>query len=59
MIINAKVGQKVKCIYKDRNMPLRNKVGVVVISSKGKPRNHGVLIDGKMYVVPCGNLIEI
>jgi hypothetical protein len=38
-------------------MPLHGKVGRVVVVARGKgPRNHGVLIDGRLWVVPCGNL---
>jgi len=38
-------------------MPLHGKQGAVCIVAKGKgPRNHGVLIDGSLWVVPCGNL---
>jgi hypothetical protein len=38
-------------------MPLHGKIGEVEIVCKArKARNHGVLIDGKVYAVPCGNL---
>lgn len=62
MMANPKVGQKVKVWYKKKLadwFPLHGKVGVVVIVSKGKPRNHGVEIDGVMYVIPCGNLFKV
>lgn len=36
--------------------PLHGKTGIVVIVSRGRPRNHGVLIDGVIYAVPAGNL---
>ena len=29
---------------------------VVAIPSRGRPRNHGVKVDGRIVVVPCGNL---
>jgi hypothetical protein len=33
--------------------------GTVTIVSRGKPRNHLVrLDDGRLVVVPCGNLID-
>ena len=41
--------------YRDR-MPLHGKTGTVAIRSRGRPRNHGIQIDGRLYVVPCGNL---
>lgn len=60
MISNPSIGQSVTIHYaaKARHArPLHGKTGVVVIASKGRPRNHGVLIDGRMYVVPAGNLM--
>ena len=63
MLANAKVGQRVKVRYspkRDRGfwdrMPLQGKAGEIIIAGRGRPRNHGVLIDGTIYVVPCGNL---
>ena len=56
MITNPKQGQPVQCWYKHRAMPLHGKVGIVEIVVTGKPRNHGVRIDGTLYVVPAGNL---
>ena len=38
-------------------MPLHGKIGTVKIANRrGKPRNHGIEIDGVLWVVPCGNL---
>ena len=31
----------------------------VLIRSNGRPRNHLVEVDGKRYVVPCGNLFSL
>ena len=59
MICNPTLGQPVRLHYaaKARHArPLHGKSGVVVIASRRKPRNHGVLIDGVIYSVPCGNL---
>lgn len=59
MICNPTLGQPVRLHYaaKARHArPLHGKVGVVVVASRGKPRNHGVVIDGQMYVIPAGNL---
>jgi hypothetical protein len=36
--------------------PLHGRTGTVKVSGRGKPRNHGVEIDGTVYVVPCGNI---
>lgn len=56
MVSSPKVGQRVQCWYKDRTMTLHGRFGIVVIVSRGKPRNHGVEINGTVYVVPAGNL---
>ena len=40
-------------------MPLHGKLGTVVIVCKGKPRNHGVEVDGVLFGVPCVNLRKI
>lgn len=52
-------------------MPLHGKIGVVEIVCRPRlsspvqlitgvrrrgPRNHGVLVGGKIYAVPCGNI---
>lgn len=58
MLANPKPGQKVQINYKDKTMPLQGKKGEVQIVGKGKPRNHGIKIDGTLYVIPCGNLIK-
>lgn len=62
MMANPKRGQRVQVWYHRRyahTMPLHGKIGMVVVVSKGKPRNHGVEIDGVMWVVPCGNLNKV
>lgn len=56
MMLNPRIGQLAQCWYKCRAMPLHGKIGVVRVASRGKPRNHGVEIAGRLYVVPCGNL---
>ena len=61
MICYPKPGQRVRIRYRAgvrEHMPLHDRVGVVVIVGRGKPRNHGVQVDGCLYVVPCGNLIR-
>ena len=62
MLANPKIGQAVKIHYSKRyahTMPLHGKIGTVRIRSKGKPRNHGVEVDGQIWVIPCGNLIKV
>lgn len=56
MLSNPTAGQRVQCWYKHRAMPLHGKIGTVEIVGRGKPRNHGVMVDGVLYVVPAGNL---
>ena len=62
MLANPRLGQRVQLWYAKRyahTMPLHGKVGTVVIVGKGKPRNHGVKVDGVTYCVPCGNMNKI
>ncbi len=62
MMANPRPGQTVQVWYKKSLanwFPLHGKIGVVRIASKGKPRNHGVEIDGQLYVIPCGNLRKV
>lgn len=63
MMANPKPGQLVRVHYAKRyahTMPLHGKVGrVVVVCKARKCRNHGVDIDGVMWVIPCGNLHKV
>ena len=59
MLLNPRLGQKVQCWYKNHALPLHGKIGVVKVVSRGKPRNHGVEVDGHLYIVPCGNLRRV
>lgn len=62
MMANPRKGQTVRVWYKKSlaaEMPLHGKIGTVEIVSKGKPRNHGIRIDGALWVVPCGNLQKV
>jgi hypothetical protein len=59
MMLNPKLGQEVLCWYRQRAMPLHGKRGIVRVVSRGKPRNHGIEVDGVLYVVPCGNLQKV
>lgn len=59
MIASPRIGQVVQCWYAAKvraARPLHARVAVVEIVSRGRPRNHGVRIDGRLYAVPCGNL---
>ena len=60
MLVHPTKGQRVQAWYNKRLaswFPLHGKIGVVEVIAKGKgPLNHGVLIDGKLYAIPCGNL---
>ena len=63
MILNPAKGEPVQVWYGKKtrhHMPLHGKTGIVVIPCEGRPRNHGVLIDGEsiMRSIPCGNLRE-
>ena len=60
MISRPRIGQPVQLWYaagKRSVAPDHAAVGVVEITSPGPgPRNVGVQIDGRLVVVPCGNL---
>ncbi len=62
MMLNPRIGQRVRVHYRkswSRVMPLHGRTGIVrVVCRKGRPRNHGVEIDGRMIVIPCGNLVR-
>lgn len=60
MLIFGRVGQGVRIHYRKsvaEFQPYHGKVGRLAVVSRGKPRNHGVEIDGRIVVVPCGNLV--
>ncbi len=63
MIVYPKPGQQVQIWYKKALadwFPLHGKVGTVRVVARGKgPRNHGIVVDGKLYAVPCGNLRRV
>jgi len=64
MMLYPTIGQSLQVWYKDGQarayepvaMPYHGLIGVVRVRSHGKPRNHGVEINSKTIVVPCGNL---
>lgn len=61
MLLNPRLGQRVQVWYRPslRWLPYHGKFGVVTVVCRGKPRNHGVRIDGVDVAVPCGNLRKV
>ncbi len=65
MLCRPKLGQPVLIRYNpnmrggELGTNLHGKEGIVKIVGNGKPLNHGVEIDGVLYVIPCGNLNKI
>jgi len=59
MVSSPVPGQLVIVRYRSQGMPLQGKVGTIHIVGKAKRcRNHGVVIRGRFYVIPCGNLFN-
>ena len=61
MLANPRWGQRVRIHYAPQYgiyMPLQDRVGTVVVVGRGNPRNHGVMVDGTVYCVPCGNVVR-
>ncbi len=59
MIVNPRIGQRVRIHYRAAvsvHMPYHAHIGIVRIRGRGRPRNHGIEIDGQIISVPCGNL---
>lgn len=60
MVSNPEVGDRVIIRYKKSLkdwFPLEGKTGTVQIVCKARRcRNHGITVDGQLYVIPCGNL---
>lgn len=67
MLSNPKLGTRVIVHYAQKwiDVPhintkhLQDCKGIVVVVCKGRPRNHGVNIDGTVYSIPCGNLKKV
>jgi hypothetical protein len=63
VLTSPRIGQGVEIRYGYRLRPLiehlHGRRGTVLIRSNGRPRNHLVQVDGKGYVVPCGNLFSV
>lgn len=60
MVSRPKRGQRVIVRYKKSLkawFPLEGQIGTVeIVCLAQRCRNHGILIQGKLYAIPCGNL---
>ena len=60
MLCNPRKGQRVLLWYAASKRPIADLHGcygnVEVVSKGPGPRNHGIRLDGCLYVVPAGNL---
>lgn len=64
MMSNPQPGQRCRVRYgKGRRvfMPHHDKLGVIEIVGRGKPRNHGVRLQwsGLLVVIPAGHLMRV
>ena len=62
MLTNPHIGQIVEIRYRKQLRPiarLHGKRGIVRVVGRGRPRNHGVEVDGVQYVVPAGHLMRV
>jgi hypothetical protein len=62
VIFTPKIGQVVRVHYAAKaapHIPYHGKIGTVEVVCKGRPRNHGIRIDGELVVIPCGNLQKV
>lgn len=62
MISNPRKGQSVQLWYALRRRPvapLHGLLGTVEVVGRGRPRNHGIVVSGVLYVVPCGQLRRV
>jgi hypothetical protein len=61
MISHPRPDQSVRLRYRksrSRLFPLHGRTGVVTVAAKGPgPRNHGVLVGGRLVVVPAGQIV--
>lgn len=62
MICNPRIGQTVQLWYADKWRPwvtIHGLIGTVVKRSNGKPRNHMIEVEGRLVIVPCGNIRKV
>ena len=65
MLVNPSLSQLVEIRYNPKmrggafGATLHGQIGRIVIVGKGKPRNHGVEVNGVLHVIPCGNLNKV
>jgi len=59
MLLNPKIGSRAQVWYRKdiaETMPLHGRIGRIAVVSRGRPRNHGIEVNGVIFAVPCGNL---
>lgn len=59
MIASPRIGQQVQVWYRAgvrEKMPHHGRVGIIRVVCHGRPRNHGIELDGVVVPIPCGNL---
>lgn len=62
MLANPRLGQAVRLRYRKGHpaaVLYQDAIGRVVIVCRGRPRNHGIEIEGRIVVVPCGQLFKL
>jgi len=62
MICNPRIGQTVQLWYAEKWrswVTIHGKSGVVVKQYHGRPRNHMIHVDGRLVIVPCGNIRKV
>jgi len=59
MLTDPRLGREVQVRHRPAmaaGMPHHGRVGRVAGVGRGRPRNHAVLIGGRLVIIPCGNL---
>ena len=63
MMSNPSIGDAVELCYAKAKRHIHGGLhgarGRVVVVSRGRPRNHGVEINGRVVIVPAGNLRRV
>lgn len=61
MITNPRIGDQYQIWYRKslRHLPYHGHLGIAVIRSKKRPRNHLIQTGNDFVVVPCGNIRKI
>lgn len=61
VLCNPRLNQLVRIRYAAgyaHLMPLHDMIGIIRVVGNGRPRNHGVEVQGRMYAIPAGNLMK-